>query len=168
MDPEATFAPQSVLGPRRSGWNRLGIVVPVLALVAALWAGASGAGSDRESAESPHAVAVASPSIDVVPSPAIVVPPGAVRYPAQVIGLDVHRLDEVQARGLRRDTPIAVAGWYALTEIADCPPLAAIYRAASLPDIRGDADEWAFCMRSGILYASRPNVDLRVGKDDLQ
>jgi hypothetical protein len=85
-------------------------------------------------------------------------PPGA-RYPAQVLGLDVQRLDDVQPSGLGRDTPFAVAGWYVATAITDCPPLAAIYRTGSLPEVRGDADEWAFCQRSGVLYASRPDLD---------
>jgi hypothetical protein len=154
-----------VLERRRARWNRLTIVVPALALAAVAWAGASGAGSNREGAESPPVVAVAAPSIDVVASPAVAVPPRSARYPAQVIGLDVQRLDAVQTRELGRDTPIAVAGWYVPTEITDCPPLAAIYRPASLPEIRGDADSWAFCVRSGVLYASRP--DVHVPTDDI-
>jgi len=75
-----------------------------------------------------------------------------------VIGLDVHRLDEVQPRGLGRDDAVAVVGWYVATAITDCPPLAAVHRDGSLPDIRGDADGRAFCKRTGVLYASPPDV----------
>jgi hypothetical protein len=68
----------------------------------------------------------------------------------------VQRLDAVQPLGLGPDQEVAVAGWYATTAITGCPPLAAIYRDGSLPYLRGDADELAFCVRSGVLYASEP------------
>jgi hypothetical protein len=168
MDEQASFEPKAVLAPRRAGWNRFAIAVPALALAAIAWAGASGAGSDRAVAESPHLVAVAAPSIEVVASPAVARPPRDPRYPAQVVGLDVQRLDVVQAQGLGRDTPIAVAGWYVATAIADCPPLAALYRTASLPELRGDADEYAFCVRSGVLYASRLDFNVRLAMDHLE
>lgn len=159
MEEQASFAPRTVLEQRRARLNRLAILVPTLALAAIAWVGASGAGSNRAVAESPH-VAVAAPSIDVVVSHAVALARRGARYPAEVLGLDVHRLDGVDTRGLGRDTPIAVAGWYVATAITDCPPLAAIYRPASLPEIRGDADSWAFCKRSGVLYASRPDLDV--------
>jgi hypothetical protein len=73
--------------------------------------------------------------------------------------LAVQRLDDIRPRRLGRDDVIAVAGWYVATAITDCPPLAAIYREGSLPEVRGDADEWAFCDRFGVLYASRPDLD---------
>jgi hypothetical protein len=167
MDEQASFEPKAVLAPRRAGWNRLAIVVPALALAAVAWAGASGAGSDGEVAASPQVVAAAAPSIEVVGSPPVALPPRAANYPAKVLGLDVHRLGDVQTRGLDRDTPIAVAGWYVATAITDCPPLAAIYRAAALPEVRGDADEAAFCDRSGVLYASRPHLEVGLPTDDL-
>jgi hypothetical protein len=167
MDQEASFAPRTVLEQRRARWNRLAIVVPALALVAVAWAGLSGTRSDHEAAVASAAAAVTASSMDVVPSPAVALPPQAARYPSQVIGLDVHRLDGVQIGGLSPDTPIAVAGWYVPTAITHCPPLAAIYRPASLPEIRGDADSWAFCERSGVLYASRPDLDARPLTDDL-
>jgi len=59
------------------------------------------------------------------------------------------------------DDVIAVAGWYVATAITDCPPLAAIYRDGSLPEVRGDADSLAFCRRSGVLYASQSGLDQR-------
>ena len=160
MEEQASFAPRSVLGRRRAGWSRLAILVPALALVAIVWAGMSGARPDASVATVPATAAVAAPSIDVAAPPsAVAVRPRIASFPAQVLGLEVQRLDDIQVRGLGRDTPIAVAGWYVATGIDDCPPLAAIYRTASLPEVRGDADEWAFCDRSGVLYASRPNVD---------
>jgi hypothetical protein len=167
MDEQASFEPKAVLAPRRAGSNRLAIVVPALALAALAWAGASGGASDREVTASPPAVAVVESSTVDGPSPALAPPPARPRYPAKVVGLDVQPLDAIQARGLGRDTPIAVAGWYVATAITDCPPLAAIYRAAALPEVRGDADEAAFCERSGVLYSSRPHLDVGLPTDDL-
>lgn len=168
MDEQASFEPQAVLAGPRAGWNRLAVVVPAIALAAIAWAGASGARSDQTVAGVPDAAAAA-PSIGGNAYP----PSGAVRaprYPAQVIGFDVKRLDDVQAHGLGRDAPIAIAGWYVATAITDCPPLAAFYRAGSLPEVRRDiaaVDSWAFCDRSGVLYASRPALDGRMPTDDL-
>ena len=84
-------------------------------------------------------------------SPAV----GPTKRPAQVLGLDVKRLEDVRPRRLDRDRVTAVAGWYVATAITDCPALDAIYRDASLPEVREDFDSWAFCERSGLLYASR-------------
>jgi hypothetical protein len=148
MDEPATFKARAVLGPRRDRLTRLGLLLPVVALVAIVWAGLSGARPDRATAE------IAAPRASPVATPA---PPP--QPPAQVVGLTVHRLDDVQPLGLGRDQEIAVAGWYVATAITDCPPLAAIYRQGSLPEIRGDADSWAFCDRSGVLYASQPGLD---------
>jgi hypothetical protein len=169
MDEQASFTPRSVLGPRRAGRRRLAIVVPALALAAIVWAGMSGARPDEGAPNAPATAAAAAPGIDVAaPSIAVAAPSSAAalgprnpRFPARVLGLDVRRLDDIEVRGLGRDTPIAVAGWYVATGIDDCPPLAAIYRAAALPELRGDADEWAFCERSGLLYPSRPDLDDR-------
>ena len=111
MDQEASFAPRSVLGPRRAGWNHLVILVPALALATIAWAGVSGAGSSRPVAESPHVVAVAAPSIDAVASPVIALSRRVPAYPAQVVGLDVQRLDVVATQELGPDTPVAGAGW---------------------------------------------------------
>jgi hypothetical protein len=127
----------------------------VVALVATAWVGVSGARSDQVTAEIANATAVPAPSLRP-------------QHPAQVVGLDVQRLDDVQGRSLRRDEVIAVAGWYVATAITDCPRLAALYRQGSLPEVRGDADELAFCERSGVLYASQsksaglPGVDVKL------
>ncbi len=74
-----------------------------------------------------------------------------------MIGLAVHRLDDVQSRTLGRDEVVAITGWYVATATTDCPALAAIYRAGALPDVRGDADALAFCERFGVLYPTRPD-----------
>jgi hypothetical protein len=70
----------------------------------------------------------------------------------------VQRLDEVQPGAFRRDDILVLTGWYVPTAITDCPQLAAIYRDGALPYVRGDADVLAFCVRSGRLYASHPDL----------
>ena len=169
MDEQASFAPRSVLGRRRASWNTLAIVVPALALVATVWAGISGARSDEGVASVPSSVGVAAPSIDASPSSAAL-PPGTQRprYPEHVVGLDVQRLDNVETRALGRDTPIAVAGWYVATAITDCPRIVVIRRQGSLPEVRRDFDQLAFCDRSGVLYASRPDLDERTPGSNLE
>jgi len=161
MNEQTSFEARAVLAPRRPRLARLALLLPVVALVAIAWAGFSGARSDQATAGIPDPTAVAAPSSTVARStPALA--------PAQVIGLHVQRLDEVQTRSLGRDDVIAVAGWYVATAITGCPPLAAIYRQGSLPEVRGDADESAFCVRSGVLYASQPDVrDSRSGSAEL-
>jgi hypothetical protein len=169
MDEQATFEPRSVLGPRRTGWSRLGIVIPAVLLAGIAWAGVSGARSHQQVADVPDSGAVASSSNDAVASSLAVAPEsGRQGYPTQALGLEVQRLDGIIVRGLGRDTPVAVTGWYVATAITDCPPLAAIYRAGSLPDVRGDADELAFCERSGVLYASRPELTEGLPKNNLE
>jgi len=148
MDENAAFEARAVLAPRRVRQSRFALLVPVVALVAVAWAGIGGTGEHAATAESPPAQR---PTTAVTPAP-------QPDRPATVIGLDVHRLDEVQPRGLGRDDVVALVGWYVATAITDCPPLAAIYRNGSLPDVRGDADGWAFCQRTGVLYASPPDV----------
>lgn len=173
MDEQASFAPQAVLGRRRSGWNRLVAVVPALALAAMVWTGISGARLGVDVAAATSGAAAARP-IGVAPSdgdqPAGkpgYPPSGSLRYPAQVIGFDVQGLAHVQAQRLGRGKPIAIAGWYVTTAITDCPPLAAKYRPAVFPLARGHTDSWAYCDRSGVLYASRPAPDGRMPTDDL-
>lgn len=160
MEEEASFEASAVLPPRRARRARLALVVPAVALAAIVVAGISGAPSDSATAENPDSTALPLPSVNVggatsgsrVPrTPA----------PAQVFGMDVQRLDEVPHRRLGRDDVVAITGWYVATAITDCPPLAALYRQGSLPHVRGDADEWAFCDRSGVLYASRPDFKER-------
>jgi len=91
---------------------------------------------------------------------AVVTPPVADEtYPAEAIGIPVQRLGEIQVGALGYDAVVAIAGWYVPTAITDCPPLAAIYRDGALPYLRGDNDKLAFCVRSGVLYPSRPDLE---------
>jgi hypothetical protein len=82
--------------------------------------------------------------------------------PGRVLGIEVRRLDDVEPGGLGRNDIVAVSGWYVPTAIDNCPPIAAIYRDGALPYVRGDADELAFCERSGVLYATQPDRDGRL------
>jgi hypothetical protein len=151
MDEQASFEAQAVLAPRRARRSRLAIVLPVLALFGIAFAGYTGGRSDQDAKPTDAAAAVP-------PSPTTAPLAVEVRYPEVVIGLGVHGLVDVQAQGLGRDGPVAIAGWYVATAITDCPPLDAFYRAAALPEVREDiatVDSWAFCRRTGVLYASR-------------
>jgi hypothetical protein len=173
MDEETSFAPRSVLGPRRSGRNGLAILVPALALVATVWAGLSGARPDEDVARVPDGAAVVVPTIQGAPSSSAdraADPLGSQRpgYPAQVVGLNVQRLDDVQPRWLGRDEVVALAGWYVATAITDCPRIVVIRRQGSLPEIRRDIDHLAYCDRSGVLYASRPDLDDRLPRSNFE
>jgi hypothetical protein len=160
MDEEATFETRAVLAPRRARTVRLALLVPVVALVAVAWAGLSGAPSDRTTAVIPDPTSLDAeglPSTGTTPPVTSSVEPP--QRPAVAIGLDVRPLAEIRPQGLDEGEVVAIAGWYAPTAITDCPPLAAIYRDGALPYLRGDTDPLAFCVRSGVLYASRPEVD---------
>jgi hypothetical protein len=159
VDEPTSFEPQSVLVSRHAGWNRLAVLIPVLALVAVLWAGLSDRSAQAPSAT--NAVAVVASTAEGAASPTAVKVTRDPQYPAEVLGLQVERLPDVQDRGIARDRVVAVAGWYVATEITDCPPLAAIYRLGSLPEIRG-GDPLAYCQRHGVLYASRPDLPRRL------
>jgi hypothetical protein len=160
MDERASFETRAVLEPRRARLARLALLVPALALVAIAWAGLSGPRSDHTTAAitapPASAVAPAASAARVLPRP---------QLPTTVVGLSVKRLDEIPSSGLGRDEEFAIAGWYATTAISDCPPLAAIYRDGSLPDVRGDADTLAFCDRTGVLYASPSGLDQRANAE---
>jgi hypothetical protein len=169
MDEQASFEARAVLAPRRARLARLALLLPAVALVATAWAGVNGAPSDQATAEISGPTAVAAPSLTVEGStPGVAPGVGRQQYPAQVIGLDVQRLDDVLPRGLGRDEVIAVAGWYVATAITDCPRLVVIRRQGSLPEVRRDFDELAFCDRSGVLYASRPDLDERLPRNNLE
>ena len=146
MDERASFETRAVLEPRRARLARLTLLVPAVALVAIAWAGLSGPRSGPATAAIPGPTA--SPVATAAPRP-----------PAKVLGLSVQRLGAVEPLGLGRDDVIAIAGWYVATAITDCPPLAAIYRDGSLPEMRPDLDSWAFCVRSGVLYDAQPETD---------
>jgi hypothetical protein len=164
MDEQTTFEPKAVLAPRRTRWNRLTIVVPVLALAAIASAGLS-ARSGPDGSSATDAAPIAAQSSGAAPPAAT--PPLNPRYPEQVLGIHVERLVDVEARPIARDTVVAIAGWYVATSIDDCPPLAAIYRLGSLPEIRG-GDPLAYCHRHGVFYASRPGVEERLPTNNLE
>lgn len=164
MDEQAGFEARAVIAPRRARLSRLVLLVPVLALVATDWAGWS-ARPDHDVAVVPDASAAAPASAGVGSSPAVAPHPRDLRFPAQVLGLEVHRLGDIEARGLPRDILSAVAGWYAATAIADCPPLAAAFRTTTVPELGNPVDEWRFCKRSGLFFASGPNLENSHGMD---
>jgi hypothetical protein len=150
MREPTSFEARAVIAPRHARLARLALLLPAVALVAIAWTGFSGA-SSHPAPTAPPAVAVVAPSSTVARSTPVLLP-------AEVIGIHVQRLDEVRTGSVSRDDIIAVAGWYVTTAITDCPPIAAIYRLGALPYVRGDADKLAFCVRSGVLYASPPDV----------
>lgn len=159
IDEQSSFEARAVLAPRRARQSRLALLLPLVALIAVAWIGVSGThqGPTTTAPPDPAAIAARSPA---VPSATAAAPtPGlpTVR-PATVFGLPVHRLDDVQTKGLGPDDPVALTGWYVATAITDCPALPAIDRPGSLPDVRGDADTRVFCRRAGVLYASPPDV----------
>jgi len=153
MDEQASFEARAVLAPRRARVARLVLLLPAVALVAIAWAGLNGPSSETTAAASAGPTTVAVPTTVAPPSH-----PVEAAYPAEVIGLDVQRLGDLQLGGVGWDEVVAVAGWYVPTSITDCPALAAIYRDGALPYVRGDKDELAFCVRSGMLYPSRPDI----------
>jgi hypothetical protein len=132
--------------------------VPVVAGAVIAWAGLNGAGSGETT------VAIANPTaVDVDGAAATDITPAATpiieapKRPSLAIGLHVRPLAEIQPQALAQDDVVAISGWYAPLAITDCPPLAAIYRDGALPYLRGDTDPLAFCVRSGVLYASAPD-----------
>ncbi len=154
MDEQTTFEARAVLAPRRARVARLALLVPVVAFVAIALAGLSG---DRSR---PVTAVVPGPTSAVIPGPttgAVPSLPVEAAYPAQVIGIAVQRLGDLQLGGLGRDEVVAIAGWYVPTAITDCPPLAARYRDGSLRHVRDDAHRFTLCVRSGVLYPSRPD-----------
>ncbi|HEY8239450.1 MAG TPA: hypothetical protein VIF63_08445 [Candidatus Limnocylindrales bacterium] len=156
MDESASFETRAVLAPRRARVARLALLVPVVALVAIAWAGLNGPSSDSTAAASPGPN---TPQPTTVSVPAVVpAPPVEAAYPAKVVGIDVQKLGDLQLGGIGFDEIVAIAGWYVPTAITDCPALAAIYRDGALPYLRGDRDKLAFCVRSGVLYPSRPDL----------
>ena len=152
MDEEASFEARAVLAPRRARTARLALLVPVVAFVAIAWGGLSGNRSQPATA-----AASPDPTTDAVIA-AVPTLLDEVAYPAQVIGIDVQPLGELQLGGIGFEEVVAIAGWYVPTAITDCPALAALYRDGALPYVRGDIDELAFCVRSGLLYPSRPDI----------
>jgi hypothetical protein len=168
MDEQASFEPQAVLDRGRTGWSRLPVLVPVIALAAIAWAGFSG----RWSASNETALIAASATPAATSDPRTAAPPSSApmiaAYPRQVLGIAVYGLAEATQLSVKPDEEIAVAGWYFTTSITHCPPLAAIYRDGALPELRPDLDAAAFCARSGLLYEAPPVLDDRVPTNNLE
>jgi hypothetical protein len=167
MSEQAAFETRAVLEHGRSRTSRLAQLVPVIALAATAWAGLSGAppgqGSGVQDADLPRQPASAGAQASVVVADGL----RAARPPGQVLGLEVRKLEEIEPRRIGPDEVVALAGWYVATAITDCPPLAAIYREGSLPEVRGDVDSWAFCDRYGVLFASEPHRTSREPTNDV-
>jgi hypothetical protein len=159
VDEQASFETRAVLAPTRARLTRLALLLPVVALVAVAWAGVSGTPSGQTTAEvtAPTAVIASSLPTGGSASPVAVETPRPQR-PALALGLDVQRLDEVGTRSFSRDEIVVLTGWYVPMAITDCPPMDAIYRDGELPELRGDVDTYAFCRRSGLLYAAHPDL----------
>ena len=158
MDQQASFETRAVLVPRRARLSRLALLLPVIALVATAWAGVSGARQDVAIVEAPapaaaHGSEGTASAGSSLPARASAPP----QPPGQALGFDVHRLVDVEQQGVSRGQVIAVSGWYVATAITDCPPMDAIYRSADVPAVGDDWDSWAFCERSGVLFATQPD-----------
>lgn len=151
MEEQASFETRAVLAPRRARLSRLALLLPAVALMVIVVAGLNGAPAGRTTAQGPDPSAAA--ATVAVPRP---------RPPDRVLGLQVRRLDEIDLAAVGRDDVLVVSGWFVPTAVNDCPPIAAIYRDGALPNVRGDADELVFCVRSGVLHATSPDDDGRL------
>ena len=152
MDEQTKFEPTAVLAPRRARRTRLAVLLPVLALAGIALAGLTGnrlpSAADR--ATTPVTAAAAG-------SPPATRAPGTVAqpFPAQVLGLDVHPLDDILLARLTRDDVVAIAGWYVPLAITACPAAVAEYQGGGTV-VQPGFDPWAYCERAGVLYAERP------------
>ena len=153
MDEQATFETRAVLAPKRSRRNRVALLVPALALVATAWAGLSGR-SEQGIGPAPSRAVASQGAVAAATSGAATRPD--VQHPTEALGFEVRPLDEVNPRALDADQLVAVAGWYFMTEISDCPPLSDVFRETAQPGANRRTDPWRFCERSGVLFATQP------------
>jgi hypothetical protein len=158
MDEEAAFETRAVLGAKRSRVSRLALLVPAVALVATAWAGLSGAPSNQSADGVDASVATQPALVGDQPSSAVADgdTSGDNQPPGEALGLEVHKLDEIDPGAVGDDDVLAIEGWFLATEITDCPPLAAIFRQTASPDASRYVDSWRFCKRSGVLFATQP------------
>ncbi|HYK96266.1 MAG TPA: hypothetical protein VE011_10430 [Candidatus Dormibacteraeota bacterium] len=157
MDARSGFEARAVIAPRRSGLGRATLLVPVVVLVGIVLVGVNGARPAHPTAAVPLPTNPASP-----------VRPPEPPFPAEVLGFNVQPLDAIDVQGLGLDTVVAVAGWYAPMLVADCPPLAAQFRAGPFPNGNAFVDPYAYCARSGVFHASRPEADAPVVIDSTE
>jgi hypothetical protein len=83
-------------------------------------------------------------------------------YPTEALGLVVHRLDDVEMAQLNSDDVVAIAGWYLPLAVTNCPADVPSSEQGSQVQVRPGFDPWAYCERSGVLYAAQPGADGRV------
>jgi hypothetical protein len=159
MEEPASFEARAVLEPGRARRARFALLVPAVAFVAIAAAAFAGSHSNPTT---DGIAGIAGPTALDAPSSAAVEPTPAdtreprPQRPAAVFGMEVHRLDEVQM--VSPDAIIAVVGWYTATGTTACPPLAAQFVESPSPVANRFIDAWAYCQRSGVLYASPPEV----------
>jgi hypothetical protein len=155
MDEQASFEPQAVLARRRTGWNRLAVIVPVIGLLGAVWLGTSGPRSDSPT-PSGDGTAVAHESqaeaaVELLPEGT----PAA--YPSTVLGIEVRTLADLDEPGVAKRPVIAVAGWYVAWPSLGCPTSSGVDQPGLVAELGVDADIRTFCDRSGVLV-STPNL----------
>jgi hypothetical protein len=155
MDEQAAFETRAILAPERACRSKLALLVPVVGFVAVALAGVSGPREEPASADRPNSTvnATSRPAVaSVAPGPAVA------SYPEQVLGFDVQPLDEVRLALLTRDDVIAISGWYVALAITDCPQAAPPVGDNSMTVSPG-FDPWAWCERSGVLYAAKTGFE---------
>ena len=153
MDEQASFEPRAVLAPRRAGWNRVAIAVPVMALIGAIWGGLSGPNSAATTADTHHEVTVAGPSDALQPTQAS---RPVAAYPSRVLGIEVRTLADLDSSSVDGDVMVAVAGWYVARPMLGCPASSGIDLPDFVAELGVDADVCSFWDRSGLLVAT-PN-----------
>ena len=150
-DGEAAFETRAVLRPGRGrGWRFI-VAAPAIGLLGIALVGLLGHRSGTLTAGQP---ADRSPALASAPIPRS--SDSAPRYPTEVLGLTVRNLGDVQLAGLDRNQVVAVAGWYVTLAITRCPPLAATFAQPSA-GVEPGFDPFAYCERSGVLYATPPD-----------
>jgi len=164
MDEQATFEPKAVLAGRRTGWNRLAVLAPIVALIGAVWIGTSGPRSDSSTANA----RTAEPTAEAGTAAGSGDPLPAVRqleaYPATVLGIEVRTLADVHAPTGHGDAVIAVVGWYVAWPSLGCPTRSVIDMPGFVAELGADADIRTFCDRSGVLVSTpNPAGSMNVG-----
>ncbi len=155
VDEGASFEPRSVLARRRAGWTRLAIVVPVVALIGAVWIGTSGPrpGSSIDAQNNRASAQAGVAAVSEGPPP---VARHEAAYPSRVLGIEVRTLADVHPPTGHGDAVVAVAGWYVAWPSLGCPTRPGIDNPGLVAELGVDADIRTFCDRSGVLF-STPN-----------
>jgi len=151
MHEPSAFEIRPVLAPRRARRNRLAVLLPLIALAGIAVVGLTGTRSNPTTADLPAATQLESTSPS---SPTASEAP----YPTQALGLTVHRLDDVQLARLNRGDVVAIEGWYLPLATTNCPAGVPSQQSPP-PRILPGFDPWAYCERSGVLYAVSPGPD---------